>query len=342
MVKRFVIPFAATGDKSVTPDATDPAGAISYSQGWGASYQLPESDPNYRPVGRQEMNGVLNDITGAIAEIQTLGFPAWVPVTGLVTPYAINAYVRYNDIVYKSIVANNSAVPGTDITKWVELRQDGRFLAERVFTANTTYTPTPGTAFIVVEAVGGGGAGGGIPVLAAGSVSGGGGGASGAYGKVRINSGFAGAAISVGAAGTGVIGGAGGAGTSSSFGAVLTCPGGAGAALASSSTGVGITGTPGTASSVPTGASVGFRGGPGTVGFSVSSTSGTSGLGASSRFGSGGGGGVVNGVNQAAAGNAGGGYGSGGGGALGSGGTGVGQAGGNGAPGLVIVTEYTL
>jgi len=112
MAKRFVVPFAATGDKTVTPDATDPAGAISYSQGWGSQYQLPDTDPSYRPVGRQEMNGVLNDITGAIAEVQTLGYPEWVAVTGLVTPYAINAHVRHSGFNWRNTVANNSAEPG--------------------------------------------------------------------------------------------------------------------------------------------------------------------------------------------------------------------------------------
>lgn len=114
MAKRFVVPFATSGDKSVTPDATALDGSISYSQGWPSAYQLADTDPNYRPVGRQEMNGVFYDVTGAIAELQTLGFPKWVPVTGLVTPYEINAYVRHDDIVYKSVIPNNSSVPGAD------------------------------------------------------------------------------------------------------------------------------------------------------------------------------------------------------------------------------------
>lgn len=122
MAKRFVVPFASTGDKSVTPDATDPAGAISYSQGWPSAYQLANTDPAYRPVGRQEMNGVLFDVTGAIAEIQTLGFPEWVAVTGLVTPYAINAYVRHNNIVWRNTITNNSAEPGAvGVTTWADV-----------------------------------------------------------------------------------------------------------------------------------------------------------------------------------------------------------------------------
>lgn len=121
MAKRFVIPFATSGDKTTTPDATDPAGAISYSQGWPVAYQLADTDPAYRPVGRQEMNGVLFDVTGAIAELQSLGFPIWVAVSGLVAPYAINAYVRHNNVVYRNTIANNSAAPDAVGSLWADV-----------------------------------------------------------------------------------------------------------------------------------------------------------------------------------------------------------------------------
>ena len=141
MTKRFVIPFATSGDKSVTPDATDPAGAISYSQGWPVAYQLADTDPNYRPVGRQEMNGVLFDVTGALAEIQSLGAPEWVAVTGLVTPYAINAVLRHNGFVWRNTVPNNSVEPGTDNT-WVVNVAD-ETLATAGAAPAFTLTPTP-------------------------------------------------------------------------------------------------------------------------------------------------------------------------------------------------------
>lgn len=142
MAKRFVVPFATSGDKSVTPDATDPAGAISYSQGWPVAYQLADTDPNYRPVGRQEMNGVLFDVTGALAELQTLGFPEWVAVTGLVTPYAINATVRHNSNNWRSTVANNSVEPGTDAT-WVLANEAPPLLTTAGTAPNFTLTPSP-------------------------------------------------------------------------------------------------------------------------------------------------------------------------------------------------------
>lgn len=142
MAKRFVIPFATSGDKSVTPDATDPGGAISYSQGWPVAYQLVTTDPNYRPVGRQEMNGVLFDITGALAELQTLGFPEWVAVAGLVTPYAINATVRHNGNNWRNTVGNNSAEPGVDTT-WVLSNEAPALLTTAGAAPSFTLTPSP-------------------------------------------------------------------------------------------------------------------------------------------------------------------------------------------------------
>jgi hypothetical protein len=149
MAKRFVIPFATSGDKSVTPDATDPGGAISYSQGWPAAYQLPDTDPAYRPVGRQEMNGVLFDVTGALAELQTLGFPEWVAVAGLVTPYAINAVVRHNNANWRNAVANNSVEPGIDAT-WVVANEAPPMLTTAGAAPNFTLTPSPAISGYVV------------------------------------------------------------------------------------------------------------------------------------------------------------------------------------------------
>lgn len=149
MAKRFVIPFATSGDKSVTPDATDPGGAISYSQGWPVAYQLPDTDPNYRPVGRQEMNGVLFDVTGALAELQTLGYPEWVAVAGLVTPYAINAVVRHNANNWRNTVANNSVEPGTDNT-WVISNEAPPMLTTAGAAPNFALTPSPAIQSYVV------------------------------------------------------------------------------------------------------------------------------------------------------------------------------------------------
>lgn len=121
MAKRIVIPFATSGDKSDTPNATDPTGAVSWSQGWGPDYQRDNSDPLYKPVGRKEMNGLLYDISDALSELQAQGLPTWVQPAGLVPPYAINALVRYVNIVWRSTVANNSTTPGAVGASWVDI-----------------------------------------------------------------------------------------------------------------------------------------------------------------------------------------------------------------------------
>ncbi len=225
---------------------------------------------------------------------------------------------------------------------WVLLpwSRGGQLLNTRIFTASGTYTPTPGTRFIIIEGNGAGAAGGGIPILAAGQISGAGGGASGAYGLKKVTSAFAGVAVTIGAAGVGVAGGTGGTGGSTLFGTLLTLPGGNGAPAGSITTTTFVTGPSGTGSSVPLGADVGFSGTAGSFGTSYGGTSGVGGAGASSRFGSGGGGGIVNGASAVAAGNIAGGFGAGGGGAIGAGGTGAAQAGGDGVAGILIINEY--
>lgn len=255
MAKRFVIPFAASGDKTVTPDATDPAGAISYSQGWPVAYQLADTDPNYRPVGRQEMNGVLNDITGAIAELQTLGFPEWVAVSGLVAPYRINAWVRHNDVVYVSSIANNSGVPGAVGSGWIDFNTltSGRQGTTQKFETTGTYTPSAGMKFVVVEVVGAGGGSGVVSATSATQTSTAGGGAAGSYAKGILTAAQIGAsqAITVGVGGVGgnISSGNGATGGASSVGYLIVAPGGggstAGVLVATTSSNLAPGGTPG-------------------------------------------------------------------------------------------------
>lgn len=106
----------------------------------------------------------------------------------------------------------------------------GRLIGPRVFTSSGTYTPTPGTKSIIVEAIGGGGASGNLTATGATENAISAAGSNGAYAKARYTSGFASVAVTIGAGGT-VLGGGGGnggdAGTTS-FGSLLICPGGKG------------------------------------------------------------------------------------------------------------------
>lgn len=122
---RFIrFPWATTGDRVEPPFPTDPGGTASYSQGFGPNYELPNTDPNYEPVPRDLTNGLYYDLTDNIRQYQLNGSPDWHPATdngGVAINYPINALVRWNDTLYRSIIANNTVEPGTDPASWAEL-----------------------------------------------------------------------------------------------------------------------------------------------------------------------------------------------------------------------------
>lgn len=207
----------------------------------------------------------------------------------------------------------------------------GRFIGVKIFTSSGTYTPTPGTQRVLVEVQGAGGAGGGSAATGAGQFSGGGSGGAGGYAKQLLATGFLGASVVVGAAGVGGQGSAGGNGGSSSFGAISASGGtGGGTGGVTTSTTVGFGGAGGTA----TGGFISIPGGPGSNSIISAVSASTLVNGGSSVLGTGG-----RGVSGSAA-LPGGGYGGGGSGAS-YGPSNAAAAGGNGAPGVVIVWEYS-
>ncbi|MFT0547508.1 hypothetical protein ACMHYO_14395 [Allopusillimonas ginsengisoli] len=222
------------------------------------------------------------------------------------------------------------------LTGVIESVSAGRLIGVQWFTSGATYTPSAGTKSIVVEVQAGGGAGGGA-LSAVGGCSAGGGGGGGSYGRARFTSGFSGAAITVGAGGSGVLGASGGAGGSSSFGGLLSCGAGQGGGAGPIQTAATVGGVPGGGQAV-SGATLVVIGGPGSVGLNLSATSGRGGYGGKSFYGTGGNGTGDNATAVSAGGN-GIGYGSGGGGAIGINNGTLGK-GGDGAPGVVIVWEY--
>jgi hypothetical protein len=102
----------------------------------------------------------------------------------------------------------------------------------------STYTPTSGTTFVIVEVIGGGGgasgARGGSLTTAASS-----GGFAGGYARKKITSGFSGVTVTVGAGGSGISTQGGGvtAGGTSSFGALVSATGAGTASAGSGSSG---------------------------------------------------------------------------------------------------------
>jgi hypothetical protein len=216
----------------------------------------------------------------------------------------------------------------------------GRLLNIQYITSSGSYTPTPGAISGIVEGIGAGGAGGGTTNAGSGSAAAGGGGSSGSWGRKRITS-LSPQTVTIGAGGVGVVGGAGGNGGQTSFGSLLVLPGGGGAVLSNVATVASGTGAGGTISAAPTGGDIQYRGNVGGQGFVMSTASTVGGGGAPSQLGTGGVYASTNAVGAAFSGSAGNGFGSGGGGGVSLGASAT-SAGGNGAPGAIIVYEYSL
>lgn len=111
MAKKFAIPFAQSGDKTVVPVGVQPDGSVSYTAGFGHDYELDKLvDPvNAKDVPRDQTNQLFFDVTEAVGEIQKLGYAMW--STDL-APYALNADVFHNGILWRSTSASNSGEPG--------------------------------------------------------------------------------------------------------------------------------------------------------------------------------------------------------------------------------------
>lgn len=122
--KFFNIPFATSGDKATIPEVVQPSGAISYTQGYGPDYERdPATDPLAKRVPRDETNEIYYEITLAIKYLQLYGTPQYTAVAdGGPANYPISASVRYDAGAgmqrWRSLVATNTAVPGSDATKW--------------------------------------------------------------------------------------------------------------------------------------------------------------------------------------------------------------------------------
>lgn len=214
-----------------------------------------------------------------------------------------------------------------------------RGVTQQSFASSGTYTPTPGTRFVIVEEVGGGGGGqigNGVPPA---QIFGGGGGGGGEFARGVFTAAQIGASqtVTIGAAGTAatVIGTPAGNGGTTSIGSLLTSIGGNGAPSYPPTDicvgGTGGTGGTGTGAHIPggDGANGGYSPAGGLVG---------GGSGGGSFYGLGGHGAAGgNGVYYAArAGQAPGSGGGGGGIPLGT----VGVAGADGAKGFVLITEF--
>jgi len=334
------VAFAATGDTNSIPTATQPDGSVSIQQGFGFDYQRDNGagggtpDPLAKNIDREDMNGILNEITASIGEIQRNGYAEWVSSAA---PYPIYATVRYNDINWGSVVANNSDTPGVGpgIDSWRNLSLNLSGVVRRITASGVVAPTTGGVKFWKVRGIAGGGGGGGCVATNSTQVAAGAGGASGSWFETILTAAQIGSGLNVivGSGGAaGAAGGSGGTGGATSIGGV-SAPGGgggtAGGAIATSSSAATGGGIPG---GVATGATlINSDGVQGDYGLTLLGTS-LSGKGASTYFGAGG--------RQSGPAIPGSGHGSGGGGA-GNSASSPARVGSAGAPGVIFIEEIT-
>lgn len=122
MAHWFKTIWAESGTKTPISEVIDPSGYVSYEQGYGADYQrVLGADPLAKPIERDKLNQVLFDITGALNQYQTSGFPEFITAAvngGAPYPYAIGATVRFTDNKnYTNTVAGNTNDPS--VSGWV-------------------------------------------------------------------------------------------------------------------------------------------------------------------------------------------------------------------------------
>ncbi len=224
-------------------------------------------------------------------------------------------------------------------------------IVSQVFTSSGTFLPTSGLSFAIIEVCGGGGGGGGCDVFVSvtGAITVGGGGGGGGYSREIVTAATIGASqtVTIGAGGAGGAPGinAGAAGGTTSVGSIISATGGAGGAArvinGTSATALGGAG------GVGSGGNFNITGEPGFTGLSGQENAvygfGISGKGGNSYF-SGGGAAVVAQIFVTSFnGNAGTNYGGGGSGAVNFDTTaGTSKAGGDGAGGIVVITEYII
>lgn len=116
MAKIWDVLFASAGDKQVIPVPVEPDGSVSVTQGWTTDYELPNTDPSYKPVGREEMNGAFYEVTDSIRQLQLQGAAEW---SALLGSYPKGAEVIHAGERWFSPVAGNTTEPGAVGATWL-------------------------------------------------------------------------------------------------------------------------------------------------------------------------------------------------------------------------------
>lgn len=120
---------------------------VNNSQTVGSELMTTISDPVALLIERTKMNQLFNDLSLSLSRLQTFDAPQWITSAdngGTSFPYAAGARVLYTDgVVYKSLVAANTATPGTDPTKWIGYLSDLAPINSPTFTGTPLSTNPP-------------------------------------------------------------------------------------------------------------------------------------------------------------------------------------------------------
>ncbi len=126
MSKYFDVPWATSGDKTAIPNATQPGGEVSYTEGWTLDYELDQvTEPTAKDVERQKENQFKFDVTEFLKLVQENGLPLYDATYN----YVADAYTIGSDgNLYRSLIVNGPATtvrdPVTDATGWIRLGAD--------------------------------------------------------------------------------------------------------------------------------------------------------------------------------------------------------------------------
>lgn len=137
-------PFAFAGDKATIPEATQPGGQVSFTQGFGPDYQKDlASDPDAKAIDRAQTNQLMYLLTTLVQRWQSETFPEWIDTTangGAPYPYPYGAIVRVVSgvswVLRMSTKDANTSTPspGAGTADWADV---GAALAAAVLTNAT-------------------------------------------------------------------------------------------------------------------------------------------------------------------------------------------------------------
>jgi len=106
--------FGVSGDLTAVPDAVQMDGTVSFTQGYGADYELPVGNPSRLVINRAQANQLWYYVTSALQQYQQKGVPPFITTTmngGSPFSYSQGDRVVSGGVVYTSLVNTNTTTP---------------------------------------------------------------------------------------------------------------------------------------------------------------------------------------------------------------------------------------